>query len=108
MNDLLRQWNETYFDGQLSPEVLTIFDALALSTQSETVKGILERQFRAMKQTHFQATDFTDDLARGLYGVLNIFTKTWNGIRVSRHIPQWTSGMRSLFARRALECHTVS
>jgi len=76
---LLRQWNNTYFDGQLSPEVLTIFDALALSTQSETVKGILERQFRAMKQTHFQATDFTDDLARGLYGVLNIFTKTWNG-----------------------------
>jgi len=79
MDDLLRQWNETYFDGQLSPDVLTIFDALALSTQSETVKGILERQFRAMKQTRFQATDFTDDLARTLYAVLNIFTKTWNG-----------------------------
>src|SRR5262249_29372356 len=79
MDGLLRQWNETYFDGRLSPAVLQIFDALALSTQSEAVKGILERQFRAMQQTHFQATDFTDDLARGLYGVLNIFTKTWNG-----------------------------
>ena len=66
MDGLLKEWNETYFDGQLSPEVLNIFDALALSTQSKAVKGVLERQFRAMKQTHFQATDFTDDLARGL------------------------------------------
>jgi hypothetical protein len=79
MDTLLRQWNETYFDSQLSPAVLNIFDALALSTQSEAVKGILERQFKMMKRTHFQATDFTDDLARNLYGVLNIFTKTWNG-----------------------------
>ena len=79
MDSLLRQWNETYFAGQLSPEVLNIFDALALSTQSETVKGVLERWFKAIKLTHFQATDFTGDLARGLYSVLNIFTKTWSG-----------------------------
>lgn len=79
MDTLLRQWNETYFDSQLSPAVLAIFDALSLSTQSETVKGILERQFKMMKQTHFQATDFSDDLARSLYGVLNVFAKSWNG-----------------------------
>lgn len=79
METLLHQWNETYFDNQLSPAVLAIFAALGLSTQSETVKGVLERQFRAMKQTHFQATDFTDDFARNLYAVLNVFAKTWNG-----------------------------
>lgn len=79
MDSLLCQWNETYFDNQLSPAVQTILDALGLSTQSETVKGVLERQFRAMKQTHFQATDFTDDFARNLYAVLNVFAKTWNG-----------------------------
>jgi hypothetical protein len=84
---LLHQWNETCFDNQLSPGVLAILDALAVSTQSETVKGVLERQFRAMKQTHFQATDFTNDFARNLYAVLNVFAKSWNGTPLPLTLP---------------------
>lgn len=94
MDSLLRHWNESYFDNQLPPAVLAIFDALGLSTQSETVKGVLERQFRAMKQTHFQATDFTDDFARNLYAVLNVFAKSWNGaprrLRYQDATSRWT------------------
>ena len=77
MDDLLKKWNEAYFDGQLSPEVLHILDGLALSTQSETVQGIIERQFKAMRLTHFQATDFTDDQARAMYVIPDSDPDAW-------------------------------
>ena len=59
MDKLLKEWNETYFEGQLSAEVLNTLNGLALSTQSTEVKAIVERQFKSMKRTHLQGGGIT-------------------------------------------------
>ena len=77
MDPLLKQWNETYFAGQLSSEVLNILDELALSSQSNSVQGFIERYFKFMQQTYVPAIDFPDELARIMHSIPHFMSNTW-------------------------------
>lgn len=54
-------WNQTYFNGQLSPEVCEVLSSIEF--QDEEERNFLERMFRFMQMSRFDARDFSTMLA---------------------------------------------
>ena len=80
MDKILDQWHERYFDGRLSANVLNILGELAISSHSEIVQGIIERQFKALQKTHVSAVDFSDYLAELMGLIPHLVSDAWDGV----------------------------
>ena len=88
MEKSIAELNREYFDGQLSPTVLKLLTMLP----SQTLEGqqFLERIFRLMRMSNFQANDFSHQLAWILGAIVpKILPGAWGGI-----VPPITSADR--------------